>query len=149
MRTESTGTILEIRAIEDCIRATRKYTKGAFSRPVRHPIQGEDFPSHVLTEHYEVYPDTEVGWDMPASDAWAWVWGDVPHINVRFNYNYQRNRAMVIIFGGDDAVRMLADGIPGFRSTLSKTEPSSVKAVGKYPTPVVDVPSITTTGHPK
>ena len=67
MRSEFVGSILAVRAVEDTIRATKKYTKGAFSKPPQHPIQGMDFPSRVLTEYYEVYPDTEVGWE-PVSD---------------------------------------------------------------------------------
>jgi len=122
MRSEFTGCILDVRAVEDCIRATRKYTKGAFSRPVKHPIQGEDFPSKALTEYYEVYPDTEISWDMPASDAWAWVWGDTPHIDLRFLYNYQSNRGKVIIYGNDGVVGMLKEGIPNFAEALIKLE---------------------------
>jgi len=120
MRSEFVGSILAVRAVEDTIRATKKYTKGAFQKPARHPIQGEDFPSRVLTEYYEVYPDTELGWDMPASEGWAWVWGDVPHIDVLFKYNYQRDKAIVIIHGGNGVVDLLEAGIPGFGEALSK-----------------------------
>ena len=120
MRNEFVGNILAVRAVEDCVRITRKYTKGAFSRPTQHPIQGGEFPSHVLTEYYEIYPDTELGWDMPASDAWAWVWGDTPHIDIRFHYNYQRNRAMVVVFGNNGVVKLLEDGIPGLAEALAK-----------------------------
>jgi len=127
MRSEFTGYILDVRAVEDCIRATRKYTKGAFSRPVKHPIQGEDFPSKALTEYYEVYPDTEISWDMPASDAWAWVWGDTPHIDLRFLYNYQSNRGKVIIYGNDGVVGMLKEGIPNFAEALIKLEATNDK----------------------
>jgi len=122
MRSEFVGCILDVRAVEDCIRATKKYTKGAFSHPVKHPIQGEDFPSKALTEYYEVYPDMEVSWDMPASDAWAWVWGDTPHIDLRFLYNYQNNKGKVIIYGNDGVVGMLKEGIPNFTETLIKLE---------------------------
>ena len=118
MRQEYTGCILEVRAVEDTIRATKKYTKGAFSRTIRHPIQGEDFPSKMLSEHYEVYPEMEVSWDMPASEAWAWVWGDTPHIDVRFDYIYQSNKGRVIIFGNDGVVDMLREGIPNFKEAL-------------------------------
>lgn len=114
------SSILLIRDLEDTIRATKKYTKGAFSKAVKHPqkIQGEEFPSRVLTEYYEVYPDLEVSWDMRAGDAWAWVWGDTVHIDVTFVYNYNDNRARVTIYGGKDALEKLKEGIPGFRAML-------------------------------
>jgi len=118
MKAEYKGDILSVRAVEDCIRATRKYTKGVFSRKVKHPIQGEDFPSRLLTEYYEVYPDTEVSWDMPAAKAWAWVWGDVTRIDVRFSYDYREDKARVVVYGGEEAVRELASGIPGFATAL-------------------------------
>jgi len=120
MRSEFVGDILAVRATEDTIRATKKYTKGAFTKSARHPIQGEEFPSRVLTEYYEVYPDTEISWNMPASLGWAWLWGDTPHIDVLFKYNYQRNKAIVIIHGGNGVVKLLEEGIPGFGEALSK-----------------------------
>lgn len=120
MRNEFVGSILAVRSVEDTIRATRKYTKGAFTKPNQHPIQGEEFPSRVLTEYYEVYPDMEIGWDMPASEGWAWVWGDTPHIDVDFKYNYVRDKAIVIIHGGNGVVKLLGEGIPGFEEALGK-----------------------------
>jgi len=120
MRSEFVGGILAVREVEDTIRATKKYTKGAFSKAAQHPMQGEEFPSRVLTEYYEVYPDTELGWDMPASKGWAWLWGDTPHIDVLFKYNYQRNKAIVIINGGNGVVDLLEEGIPGFAEALGK-----------------------------
>lgn len=119
-KNEFIGTILAVRAVEDTIRATKKYTKGAFSKPIQHPIQGEEFPSKVLTEYYEVYPDLELSWDMPASQGWAWVWGDTPHIDVSFKYNYIRDLAMVVVHGGNGVVDLLGDGIPGFTDALAK-----------------------------
>lgn len=120
MRSEFTGCILDVRAVEDCIRATRKYTKGAFSHPVIHPIQGADFPSKVLSEYYEVYPDMELSWDMPATDAWIWVWGEMPHIDVRFLYSYQDNKGKVVIYGNDGVVDMLKEGIPNLTRAMVK-----------------------------
>jgi len=117
---EFTSNIVNIRAIEDCIRATNKYTKGIFRRRTQHPIQGEDFPSRVLNEYYEVYPDTELSWDMPASEAWAWVWGDVPHYDVWFTYDYRTNKASVIVKDGVGAVKKLAQSIPNFSDTLAR-----------------------------
>lgn len=126
MHNSYSGDILAVRAVEDCIRATKKYTKGAFSRPVKHPIQGEEFPSRVLTEYYEVYPDFEISWDTLAADAWAWIWGDAEHIDILFKYNYPVNRAWVIIHGGNGVIKDLERGIPGMKEALS-----NVSANGK------------------
>jgi len=120
LRTEFVGSIATVREVEDCIRATKKYTKGAFRRPVTHPIQGEGFPSRTLTEYYETYPDLELSWDMSASDAWAWVWGDVAHIDVLFQYDYRANRGKVIVHGNDGVVNILRENIPGFREALAR-----------------------------
>ena len=127
--------ILLVRDLEDTIRATKKYTKGAFSKAVSHPIQGEQFPSKVLTEYYEVYPDLEIGWDMRAGDAWAWVWGDVVHIDITFLYDYRDNKAKVTIHGGKDAMEKLKEGIPGFKSILAMIdEANSVGVANKKTT---------------
>lgn len=120
MRTEYVGNILAVREVEDTIRATKKYTKGAFTKTVQHPIQGGDFPSRVLTERYEVYPDTEVGWDMNIVDAAFWLADSPPHIDVQFKYNYPQNKAIVIIHGGNGVAQLLEDGIPGFREALAQ-----------------------------
>jgi hypothetical protein len=124
MRNEFVGTILKVRAVEDTIRATGKYTKGAFKNPTQHPIQGEEFPSRVLTEYYEVYPDLDLDKRLPVWDAMLafsdWIWGDTPHIDVLFKYNYQRDRAIVIIHGGNGVVKLLGEGIPGFEEALGK-----------------------------
>lgn len=122
MKTVYKSSILLVRDLEDTIRATRKYTKGAFSKANKRPqrIQGEgQFPSRVLTEYYEVYPDLEIGWDMRAGDAWAWVWGDVVHIDIIFLYDYRENKAKVTIHGGKDAMEKLKEGIPGFKAMLA------------------------------
>jgi len=120
VKIEIKSNILLVRDLEDTIRATRKYTKGAFSKASKHPqrIQGEEFPSRVLTEYYEVYPDLDIGWDMRAGDAWAWVWGDVVHIDITFLYDYRENKAKVTIHGGRDAMEKLKEGIPGFKDIL-------------------------------
>lgn len=123
MRNEFVGGIMAVRAVEDTIRATRKYTKGAFKSPVQHPIQGEGFPSRVLTEYYEVYPDIESDkslWDMNIIDAAFWLAGETPHIDVLFKYNYQKDKAIVIIHGGNGVVKLLDEGIPGFGEALGK-----------------------------
>ena len=124
MRNEFVGSILAVRAVEDTIRATKKYTKGAFTKSARHPIQGEEFPSRVLTEYYEVYPDLDIEQQQPIWDAMMdfsdWIWGDTPHIDVLFKYNYMRNKAIVIIHGGNGVVKLLGEGVPGFEEALGK-----------------------------
>ena len=127
MRSEFTGDIISVRAVEDTIHATKKYTKGAFSRP-KQPIQGEDFPSRVLTEYYEVYPEVEISLDMGIIDAVFWLAGDTPHIDVVFRYNYLRNSAMVLVYGGNGVVNMLKGGIPGFGDALAKVGKNGHKA---------------------
>ena len=122
MRNEFVGSILAVRSVEDTIRATKKYTKGAFSKPAQHPIQGEEFPSRVLTEYYEVYPDFEAGWDMSIVDAAFWLAGETMHIDVLFKYNYPRDKAIVIIHGGNGVVKLLGEGIPGFEEALAKVK---------------------------
>ena len=123
-RNEFVGGIMAVRAVEDTIRATKKYTKGAFTKPAQHPIQGEGFPSRVLTEYYEVYPDLDLDQRMPAWDAVMafsdWLWGDTPHIDVLFKYNYHRDKAIVIIHGGNGVMKLLGEGIPGFEEALGK-----------------------------
>ena len=122
MKTEFTGDILSVRDAEDCIRLTKKYTKGAFRKSGTYPIQGEDFPSRAITEYYEVYPDLDISWETSLSDAFAWVFGDVIHIDVFFSYNYSpnKNKAKMIIHGGNGVVRDLERGIPGLREALGK-----------------------------
>ncbi len=121
MKTEYVGTIPLVRDVEDSIRATKKYTKGAFTSPhKRLPVQGSELPSRVLTEYYEVYPDVDVSWDMSANDAWAWVWGDVLHVDVLFKYNYPANKAWITIHGGNGVILKLVKEIPGFGDALDK-----------------------------
>lgn len=117
---EYSGDILLIRAVEDSIRVTRNYTEGIKTMRQKHPIQGEEFPSRAFCKHYEVYPDVELSWDMSASVAWAWVWGDIRHIDVVFNYDYRGNKASVIIAEGPTAVKELANAIPNFSDALAR-----------------------------
>jgi len=122
MRTEYVGNIAAVREIEDTIRVTKKYTKGAFTRPAQHPIQGGDFPSRVLTEYYEVYPDTEISWDMPAGVAIDWLWGEVMHIDVLFQYDYRANKATMIVKGSNGVVGELIKGIPNMGKAMTQVE---------------------------
>ena len=126
MRNEFVGGILEVRAVEDAIRSSKKYTEGVFTKFAKHPnqIQGEDFPSRTLTKHYEVYPDMDMDemkrtWDA-LLDFSDWLWGDTPHIDISFKYNYHRSRAIVIVHGGNGVVKMLEDNITGFKDALGK-----------------------------
>lgn len=121
MKSEYKGSVVAIRAVEDSIRATHKYTKGIFRKPAAHPIQGEEFPSKVLWEYYEVYPDIEVSWDMPIIDAILLLSGPsaTPCYNVYFKYDYRDNQAAVIVNDGPVAIKELARAIPGFSDSLA------------------------------
>jgi hypothetical protein len=39
---------------------------------------------------------------------------------VLFKYNYQRDKAIMIIHGGNGVVKLLEEGIPGFGEALAK-----------------------------
>lgn len=128
---EFDGNIINIRAVEDCIRATKKYTEGVGTMRKQHPIQGEGFPSKVFCKYYEVYPNTEISWDMPAGVALDWLWGEVACIDVLFKYDYRVNKASVAVRDGLEAVKELARAIPDFSDTLARAiaNGSSVKEV--------------------
>lgn len=117
------GAIIAVRAVEDSIRATKKYTEGVGTMRTKHPVkvQGEgQFPSKKFVKYYEVYPEVELSWEMPAALAIDWLWGETPCIDVRFNYDYRVNTAEVIVRGGETAVKQLAKSIPGFSESLAK-----------------------------
>ncbi len=115
---EFRGNILAIRSLEDCIRATKKYTEGIQTIKKTHPVQGEELPSRVFYKYYEVYPDMEVGLDMAVKDFADWVWGDTPCIDVMFHYDYRVNKASVLVRDGDGVVKKLMESIPGFGDAL-------------------------------
>ena len=117
---ELTGNIGDIRAVEDCIRSTKKYTEGIGTIRSKHPVQGEEFPSKVFVKHYEVYPNTEISWDMPAGIALDWLWHDVTCIDVTFKYDYRINKASVSVREGQKAVKELVRTIPDFGDALEK-----------------------------
>lgn len=117
---EFAGNILKVRAVEDCIRATKKYTEGIGTMRKKHPVQGEEFPSKMFCKYYEVYPDVEVSWDMPAGVALDWLWREIPCIDVLFKYDYRANQASVIVKDGLVAVRELSRGIPCFSGALAE-----------------------------
>jgi hypothetical protein len=117
-KSEIHSNIASIRELEDCIRSTKRYTKGAFRKQIQHPIQGEELPSKVLTEYYEVYPTLDVDWNMPARTAIDWLWGDIKHIDVHFVYDYRYNKAYIKVKDGKDAMEELVKNIPGFKDAL-------------------------------
>ena len=98
---EFRGNILAIRSLEDCIRATKKYTEGIQTIKKTHPVQGEELPSRVFYKYYEVYPDMEVGLDMAVGDFFGWLGGGTPCIDVMFHYDYRVNKASVLVKDGD------------------------------------------------
>lgn len=113
-----TGTIESIRAVEDCIRATKRYTEGLGTMRHQHPIQGEGFPSKKFRKWYEVSPHTEIKWDMPMGIAMDWLWHDVVLVDVIFEYDYRVNKASVQVINGKGALGELVKAIPGFREAL-------------------------------
>ncbi len=115
---EFRGNIFALRSLEDCIRATKKYTEGIQTIRKTHPVQGEELPSRVFYKYYEVYPDMEVGLDMAVKDFADWVLGDTLCIDVMFHYDYRINKASVLVRDGDGAVRKLMESILGFGDAL-------------------------------
>jgi len=114
------GAIMLVRAVEDRVRATKKYTEGVGTMRAKHPVQGEEFPSRKFVKYYEVYPEVEVSWDMPADVAIDWLWGETPCIDVLFNYDYRTNGAEIVVKDGAVAVKQLAKAIPGFSESLAR-----------------------------
>lgn len=115
---ELLGNIIAIRSVEDCIRATKKYTEGIRTMRKAHPVQGEEFPSAVFYKYYEVYPDMEIGWDMSADDFMDWVFGETLCLDLMFHYDYRANKASVTIRDGIDAIKKLNLSIPGFKNAV-------------------------------
>jgi len=113
------GNIPDVRAVEDCIRSTRKYKEYLGRRP-QHPVQGQEFPSESFSKRYEVYPEMEISMDMQVVDAVMWIAGSTPFIDVWFRYDYRSNKATVEMLDGPDSVRPLLDAIPGLRESLRK-----------------------------
>ncbi len=115
---EISSNIITIRSIEDCIRATKKYTEGIKTMRKTHPIQGEDFPSSVFCKYYEVYPDYKVELDMDVSELFDWLWPDTLCIGIMFHYDYREDKASIVIRDGVEAVKKLNSTIPGFGNIL-------------------------------
>lgn len=129
MKSEFSGNIVNIRAVEDAIRASKQYTEGLSTIWKRHPDPTiwdrpdplkRDGYSKVFRKHYEVYPGVEINWNMPANVAIDWLWGDTPRVNVDFRYDYRINKASVVVRNGAMAVKELANTIPGFSDALAR-----------------------------
>ena len=116
------GNIINVRAVEDSIRATKNYTEGVRTMFKKHPVQGTDFPSPVFCKHYEVYPDMEISWEMSASKFLDWLWQETPCIDVMFHYDYRENKAFIEVRDGTRAVMKLSESIPGFKDALAKVK---------------------------
>jgi len=118
------GRIPFVRAVEDSIRATKKYTEGIRTMWFKHPVQGNGFPSKVFSKYYEVYPEINLCggtlWDLPVGVALDLLWRDTPCIDVIFKYDYRENKASILIKDGTEAVKALAEAIPKFSVTLAK-----------------------------
>lgn len=121
-KSEYSGSILSVRAVEDSIRNAKKYTEGVLTMFKKHPVQGMDFPSPVFYKHYEVYPEVEVSLDMPVGKWFEWQWQNTPRITVLFHYDYrpEQNKAFIVVRDGMKGVKILADAIPGFSGALAR-----------------------------
>ena len=119
MESEFKGNIMHVRAVEDSIRATKKYTEGVITGFKQHPVQGEDFPSKVFCKYYEVYPDVDID-KMSIGARFEWISGYSTHIDVVFKYDYRSDKASVMVKNGREAVRKLNQSIPRFSVALSK-----------------------------
>ena len=125
MKIEYTGSITEIRAVEDCIRATKKYTEGILSKKHPQPIQGEGFPSRVLHKHYEFYPNVpEISWNMPVNTAIDWLYSDTPCIRLSFRYDYRMNQAVVMLSDDRDIIEL--NKVAGFREAIQSVGKQSI-----------------------
>ena len=121
---EFAGNIIIIWAVEDCIRASKKYTEGVKTLRKKHPVQGDDFLSKKFCKHYEVYPDINIEeikplWDA-VKDTSDWLWGETPCIDVMFEYDYRHNKGSVVIKDGVEAVKELAKAIPHLSESLAE-----------------------------
>lgn len=117
---EFRGDIASVRAVEDSIRRTGKYTKGVVMQ-VSQPIQGEGVPSKVMRELYDVYPSLQTGLGVETDFVvfMGWVLHE-PSVAVRFTYDYRSGVAAITIRGGKPDVAKLSAGIPGFQEAFIK-----------------------------
>ena len=134
---EISGSIASVRALENAIRASRKYTESVKTMTQTHPSQG-DFPSQVLTKSYEVYPGLKVSMGMSVKDLADWLWADVEIIVVRFSYNYRDNVAVMKIHNFDKKVKRLTATISGFGKAYK-----AVRSVNGNSRPITIVDTLT------
>lgn len=123
---EFTGDIISVRAVEDCIRATKKYTEGIRTMRTKHPVQGEEFSSKVFCKYYEVYPEVDTS-HMSLGTVMEWLSGYSIHIDVMFKYDYRIDEASVTIKNGQKAVGQLARAIPSFSRALREVRKNGHK----------------------
>ena len=126
---EFAGDIMNVRAIEDSIRMTKKYTEGLGTMRKHHPIQGDDIPSKVFCKFYEVYPTMDVTWDMSIGKGIDMILGDLPIIRVTFRYDYRTGEASFTVNDGPDAMNDLCSAIPGFAVALAVIKSEQKAAV--------------------
>jgi len=112
---EVIGNIQAVRAVEDCIRATKKYSEGLFIKKKQHPVQGKEFASKVFCKYYEVYPEMEVpSWNDKVGKVIDWL--DTPVITIRFYYDYRTDSAKIIATARD--LLQLRRAIPNFKEAI-------------------------------
>lgn len=118
---EYAGNIASVRAIEDCVRESKKYTEYIQTVRAKHPIQGESIPCRMVNKYYEVYPLIKhpISWDMPAGQAIDLAWGDTDIVDICFVYDYRSNKAWFRVQGGDRSIKLLSKGIQGFSDSLA------------------------------
>lgn len=110
------GNIMNVRAVEDSIRASKNYTEYLHTMIAKHPIQGNGFPSRALRKFYEVYPAVDLS-SKTLGEALEWVTGYSESVCVKFFYNYNCNRAEVIFKRVKD-IDKLSNTIPGFKEAI-------------------------------
>lgn len=115
------GNIAQIRELEDCIRATKRYTEGLFTKKIEHSQQG-DSPSRAFTRLLEVYLDHDfmgIDWDRDAvefiKDGLDWYASRATV--VKFWYDYRSNKAE-ISFDWDILVN-ICNIMPNFANALA------------------------------
>ena len=112
---EIIGSIQAVRAVEDCIRATKHYSEGLLTKRKQHPIQGEKFASKVFCKYYEVYPEMEVPtWNDKVGKVINWL--DTPVISIQFYYDYRANTAKITTSARE--LLQLRRTVPNFREAI-------------------------------
>jgi len=112
------GTIIEIRELENCIRATNRYTEFLFTEKHPKDTQGAGLPCMAFTRPLEVYLDAEFkdfNWNADfyelVKNRWDWLRSKA--VIVRFWYDYRDNKARMDVHS-QNTLNRLAAIIPGF-----------------------------------